>query len=195
MIKRLFDFLCAFLGMLVLSPVFILFSILIKLDSTGPIFFRQKRVGLHGKDFSIYKFRSMRVAQDKKALKITVGKDNRITKLGAFIRKTKLDELPQLINIIKGDMSLVGPRPEVPEYVKYYSDNDKKIIFSVRPGITDIASIRFRNESDILATKNNPEQAYIDEIMPIKLRYCRFYVKKQSLFLDIKLILQTLKIL
>jgi len=129
------------------------------------------------------------------SLQITVGKDARITNMGYFLRKYKIDELPQLFNVLSGNMSLVGPRPEVEQYVNYYSKNDKEILLSVRPGITDLASIRFRNESEILAKENNPQQAYIKKIMPRKLRYCRFYVKKQSFCLDIKIIFMTANVI
>ncbi len=145
-----------------------------------------------GKPFRIFKFRTMQTLQDKSSLKITVGADKRITRVGAFLRKYKIDELPQLINIIKGEMSFVGPRPEVAEYVKYYSDESRRIIFSVRPGITDLASIKFKNENEILSKESNPEAAYIEKILPKKLRYCRFYVKKRSFCGDLFIIIQTI---
>ncbi len=191
MTKRIFDIFFASIGLLVLSPALAAIAILIDLDSAGGIFFRQERIGKNGKPFRIFKFRTMRA--DNKGMKITVGNDSRITKIGQFLRKSKLDELPQLINILKGEMSFVGPRPEVAEYVKYYSDRDRKIVLSVRPGITDWASIKFKNESEILAKETNPEQAYINKILPKKLRYCRFYVKHQSLLGDVVIILKTLK--
>lgn len=191
MIKRVFDIVSSLSGLLVLSPLFVIISILIKIDSRGDIFFRQIRVGQNEKPFRIYKFRSMKTEQSKKSLKITVGKDSRITKVGYFLRKYKLDELPQLINVFLGDMSVVGPRPEVPKYVKLYSNNDKKIIFSVKPGITDIASIYFRSESELLEKESDPEKAYIEKILPKKLRYYRFYIAKQSLLLDLQIIFKT----
>lgn len=190
MTKRIFDIALSAIGILILVPLFIIIAILIKLDSRGPVFFRQERVGRNGNKFSIYKFRSMAQIQNPGGLRITIGNDRRITKVGHFLRKYKIDELPQLLNVFAGDMSIVGPRPEVEEYVKYYGTKNE-IVLSVRPGITDLASIRFRNESEILAKENNPQHAYINKILPIKLRYCRFYVQKQSFPLDIKIIWMT----
>jgi lipopolysaccharide/colanic/teichoic acid biosynthesis glycosyltransferase len=191
MTKRIFDLIFSLAGLLILSPVLVAIAILIDLDSAGGIFFRQERIGKDSKPFSIFKFRTM--CANNSGMKITIGNDSRITKIGHFLRKSKLDELPQLINILKGEMSFVGPRPEVAEYVKYYSDRDRKIVLSVRPGITDWASIKFKNESEILAKEINPEQAYITKILPKKLRYCRFYVQHQSLVGDVMIILKTLK--
>ncbi|MCE3232758.1 MAG: hypothetical protein K0R98_1015 [Rickettsiaceae bacterium] len=192
MTKRLFDLLLSIFGIITLAPLFIAIAILIKLDSPGKVFFRQTRIGKNGKPFRIFKFRTM---HENNGLKITTGNDSRITKIGRFLRQYKLDELPQLINIIAGDMSFVGPRPEVPEYVAHYSEYNRNIVLSVRPGITDIASIKFRNENDILTNEPNPESAYINIILPKKLRYCRFYVANQSLCGDIGIILKTLKVL
>jgi lipopolysaccharide/colanic/teichoic acid biosynthesis glycosyltransferase len=189
MMKRIFDLTFSTLGLIALAPIFLIISIIIKLDSQGAIFFRQERVGLNGKPFRIFKFRTMKTANS--GLKITVGSDSRITKIGAFLRKYKIDELPQFINILVGEMSFVGPRPEVPEYVKYYSEANRKIVLSVPPGITDLASIKFKNENDILAKEANPEQAYITKIMPKKLRYCRFYVQNQSLCYDVVIMWKT----
>lgn len=189
--KRLLDITLSLLGIMVLAPVFIIIAILINRDSEGGVFFRQERVGKNGKIFRIFKFRSMAVVQAEGSLKITVGADRRITKIGAFIRKYKIDELPQLFNVLIGEMSLVGPRPEVEEYTKLYSPLDKKLVLGLRPGITDIASLRFRNESEILAKEANPQEAYIKKIMPRKLRYCRFYARKKSLALDLKIIWMT----
>ncbi len=191
--KRIFDLSLAIIGVLILLPFFIIIAILIKLDSQGGVFFRQERVGKNGRVFKIFKFRTMVEKQVDKALKITIGRDNRVTKIGHFLRKYKIDELPQLINIIMSDMSLVGPRPEVPEYVQHYSDENKRIVLSVKPGITDLASIEFRNESEILSQEDNPEQAYIEKILPKKLEYYRSYVENQSLTGDIKIILRTVK--
>ena len=193
MLKRTFDIILSIVGIIILSPIFIVVTILIKSESKGPAFFKQLRVGKNGKEFYIFKFRSMAKNQDKKDLKITVANDKRITKIGSFIRKYKIDELPQLINVVKSEMSIVGPRPEVPEYVKYYSIRDRKIILSVKPGITDLASIEFRNESQILAESPNPEKSYIKIILPKKLKYCRFYVKNRSFTYDIMIILKTFK--
>jgi len=190
MTKRLFDIILSLIGLFVLSSVFFIIVVLIKLDSKGGVFFLQKRVGKGGKPFDIYKLRTMRV--DNQGAKITVGNDSRITRVGCFLRKYKIDELPQLFNVLKGDMSLVGPRPEVPEYVNKYSQKDKDVVLSVRPGITDIASLNFSNESEILAKEEDPQAAYVNKILPKKLRYCRFYVQKQSFCYDIKLIFQTL---
>lgn len=188
MTKRLLDIIFSSIGIIILSPLFMIIAILIRRDSEGPVFFRQERVGKDCKNFRIYKFRSMATMQKAGSLKITVGSDSRITKIGAFIRKYKIDELPQLFNVLRGEMSIVGPRPEVPEYVNYYSRRDKDIVLGIRPGITDIASLRFKNESEILAREENPQEAYIKKIMPRKLRYYRFYAKKQSVLLDIKII-------
>jgi lipopolysaccharide/colanic/teichoic acid biosynthesis glycosyltransferase len=188
--KRILDFIIALIGVIALLPLFIVIALLIKLTSRGSIFFKQIRVGQYGKSFSIYKFRTM--VNSKKGLKLTIGKDPRVTKLGHVLRKTKLDELPQLINVLKGDMSLVGPRPEVPEYVNYYPSNIKEIVLSVKPGITDFASIEMIDENLILAKSSDPEQEYINNILPKKLEYGVKYVNKQNLALDIYLILLTL---
>jgi len=191
MIKRIFDFCAALVGLVVLAPLFFVVAVLIKLDSDGEVFFRQTRVGKGGKDFSIYKFRTMAKSKNKDDLQITVGADMRVTKIGKFLRKYRIDELPQLINVIKGDMSLVGPRPEVPEYVRHYPNGKNDIVLSLRPGITDLASINFKDEADILASQSNPEKAYIERILPKKLRYCRFYIKKRSFCYDIAIIFKT----
>lgn len=155
------------------------------------MFYKQRRVGLNGRDFTLYKFRSMAVGSDKKGLLTVGGKDNRVTKAGYFIRKYKLDELPQLFNVLKGDMSFVGPRPEVRKYVDMYSEEQKRVL-SVRPGITDIASMKYRNENDILAKVENPEQYYIDVIMPDKLALNLEYIDTRNFFRDIKLIFRTI---
>ncbi|MEE1203359.1 MAG: sugar transferase, partial [Bacteroidales bacterium] len=157
--KRLFDVVCSFFGLLVLSPLFVFLSLWVGLGSKGGVFYKQKRVGRFNKDFTLYKFRSMRVGSDKKGLLTIGGKDSRVTKAGFFIRKYKLDELPQLLNVLKGDMSFVGPRPEVRKYVDMYTERQLKVL-DVRPGITDLASIKYRNENDLLATADNPEQYY-----------------------------------
>lgn len=188
--KRLFDIFASGCGLLVLTPLFLLLAIWIKVDSKGPIFYKQKRVGRNNKDFYLLKFRSMRVGSDKKGL-ITVGeRDPRITRSGYFIRKYKLDELPQLINVFCGDMSLVGPRPEVRKYVDMYTSEQMKVL-SVRPGITDLASIRYRNENELLAMAENPDQYYVDVIMQDKLRINLEYVANHSFWYDIKLIFNT----
>jgi len=190
--KRLFDLLFVVPGILILSPLFLFCSIWIKLDSKGPVFFRQNRVGKHGKYFKIFKFRTMEIDSEKKGPKITVAGDSRITSSGQFLRKYKLDELPQLFNVFTGEMSLVGPRPEVPEYVSYYPKEIKDIILSVPPGITDLASITFRNENELLAGTSDPQQAYIENVLPIKLNYYVKYVRERSTWGDFKLIFRTL---
>lgn len=190
-IKRCFDIIVSLLGIIILSPVFIIVSIAIKLDSKGDVFFLQKRVGRYGKEFNIYKFRTMVTDAEKLGKQITVGKDNRITKVGASLRKFKIDELPQLFNVFKGDMSLVGPRPEVPKYVELYNEEQKRVL-SVRPGITDIASLRYKDENDILGEVENPEEYYIKVIMKDKLDLNLEYIEKSNLFFDIYLILKTI---
>ena len=191
MVKRTFDIFCSFFGLLVLSPLFIVIAILVATTSPGGVFYRQVRVGRNFRDFKILKFRSMRPDSDKKGL-LTVGsKDSRVTKVGYFIRKYKIDELPQLINVFVGDMSFVGPRPEVPKYVEIYNEEQRKVL-SVRPGITDYASIEYRNENDILAKSDNPEQTYIDEVMPAKLQLNLRYISEMSLGVDLKIIFRTI---
>ena len=192
--KRLFDIMASGCGLLVLSPVFIIVAIWIKLDSRGPVFYRQVRVGKNNKDFRIYKFRSMRVGADKGSLVTIGGRDPRITRSGYFIRKYKLDELPQLINVFVGDMSLVGPRPEVRHYVDYWTPEQMHVL-DVRPGITDPASIKFRNENELMANAVNPEDYYINVIMQEKLRLYLEYIQNASLWYDIKLIFETFKVI
>ena len=189
-IKRVCDFILSLIGIIVLSPIFIIVSIAIKLDSKGKILFLQKRVGRYGKEFNIYKFRTMVSNAEKLGKQITVGNDNRITKVGAFLRKYKIDELPQLFNVLKGDMSLVGPRPEVPKYVKLYSDEQKKVL-NVRPGITDMASLRYKDENEILGKVDNPEEYYINVIMKDKLKLNLEYIEKSNIFFDLYLIIKT----
>lgn len=190
-IKRLFDILLSAAGLVCLSPALIVIAVLIKRDSSGPVFFRQERIGQHGKPFRIHKFRTMTVAQPGSAMQITVGNDARITRVGDVLRHYKIDELPQLIDVLQGTMSLVGPRPEVPKYVALYPEPTKTIVLSVRPGITDLASIEYRSESELLGKSSNPEQTYIEEVMPAKLAYCVQYVQQQSLWLDIQIIVRT----
>jgi lipopolysaccharide/colanic/teichoic acid biosynthesis glycosyltransferase len=188
--KRLFDILASGLGLLVLSPIFLVLAIWIKLDSEGPVFYRQVRVGRNNKDFKIFKFRSMRINADKGSL-VTIGDDPRITRSGRFIRKMKLDELPQLINVLTGDMSLVGPRPEVRHYVDYWTPQQMSVL-AVRPGITDPASIKFRNENELMGKADDPERYYINTIMQEKLNLYLKYVSHHSLFGDIGLIFKTI---
>ncbi|MBN1039753.1 sugar transferase [Clostridium botulinum] len=190
-VKRIFDFVCSTLGIIILSPIFILISIMIKTGSDGPVFFKQIRVGEDGKDFEILKFRTMVVDAEKLGKQITVGNDNRITKIGSFLRKYKLDELPQLINVFKGDMSLVGPRPEVPRYVKIYNNEQRKVL-EVKPGITDLASIRYKDENALLGKAENPEEFYINTIMPDKLALNLEYINKSNVFFDIYIIVKTI---
>ncbi|MFR6018276.1 MAG: sugar transferase [Paraclostridium sordellii] len=191
-IKRLFDIGASSIGLILLSPILILIAICIKLDSKGPVFFKQIRVGKNKELFKIYKFRTMVTDAEKLGKQITIGNDTRITKVGTFIRKCKLDELPQLINVLNGDMSLVGPRPEVPKYVELYDEYQKQILL-VQPGITDYASIEFRNESEILGESKDPENKYINDIMPYKIELNIKYIKNISLYEDLKLITRTIK--
>lgn len=190
-VKRIFDLICSTLGLIVLSPVLIVIAIKIKLGSDGPVFFKQIRVGENNKEFEILKFRTMIVDAEKLGRQITVGNDSRITKIGGFLRKYKLDELPQLINVFKGDMSLVGPRPEVPRYVKLYNEEQKKVL-EVKPGITDLASIRYRDENELLGKAENPDEFYINTIMPDKLALNLEYIDKNNVFIDIYIILKTI---
>jgi lipopolysaccharide/colanic/teichoic acid biosynthesis glycosyltransferase len=191
MFKRLFDVLSSLTGILVLTPLFLVVAIWIKLDSSGPILFKQTRVGRLGSEFEIYKFRTMIVNAEQFGTQITIGDDQRITRSGTWLRKFKLDELPQLFNVLNGDMSLVGPRPEVPKYVDIYTLQQRQVL-QVRPGITDPASIAFRNESDLLGKADDPEAFYIREIMPKKLELNLSYLESQSVVSDIKIIFNTL---
>ncbi len=189
--KRIFDVVASGLGLLVLSPFFLLLAVWIKLDSAGSVFYRQVRVGRYNRNFRLFKFRSMRVGSDKKGLITVGGRDPRVTRSGYFIRKYKLDELPQLINVLLGDMSLVGPRPEVRKYVEMYTSEQLHVL-DVRPGITDMASIRYRNENELLAEAEDPEAYYIREIMPDKLKINLEYVAKHSFWFDMNLIFKTI---
>lgn len=188
--KRLFDIVASGLALIVLSPLFLIIAIWIKLDSKGPVFYRQVRVGWKNKDFRIFKFRSMRVGADKGSLVTIGGHDPRVTKSGYFIRKFKFDELPQMINVFVGDMSLVGPRPEVRHYVDYWTPEQMHVL-DVRPGITDPASIKFRNENELMEKAEDPEKYYIEVIMQEKIRLYLEYVEKHSFFYDIALIFKT----
>lgn len=191
MLKRFFDILLSGVGIIILFPLFIAIAIWIKGDSEGDIFFRQIRVGLNGKLFKIHKFRTMAI-NTKSHSGLTIGQDRRITKVGKFLRKYKLDELPQLIDVFIGNMSLVGPRPEIPEFMNLYSEQDRVQILSVKPGITDKASIQMVDENEILGEYENPRQAYIDIIMPIKAEYYIDYAKNNSFIGDIKIIFSTI---
>lgn len=189
--KRLFDIVCSFFGLVFLSWLFVFVALWVGLSSRGGVFYRQRRVGRCNRDFTIYKFRSMRVNSDSQGLLTIGGRDGRITKAGVFIRKYKLDELPQLFNVLKGDMSFVGPRPEVRKYVELYTEEQKKVL-TVRPGITSLSSIKYRNENEILSRSDNPEQYYIDVIMQDKLAIELDYLEQRSFLTDIKVIFQTI---
>ena len=188
--KRLFDIVASGLGLIVLSPLYLILAIWIKLDSKGPVFYRQVRVGRHNTDFRISKLRSMRVGADKGSLVTIGGRDPRVTKSGYWIRKFKLDELPQLINVFIGDMSLVGPRPEVRHYVDYWTPEQMHVL-DVRPGITDPASIKFRNENELMEKAEDPEKYYIEVIMQEKIKLYLEYVEKHNFFYDLGLIFKT----
>lgn len=192
MAKRLIDMLLAAVGLLLLSPLLLAIAVWIRLDSPGPVFFRQERVGLRGRPFRIHKFRTMHHGADRAGPQITVGDDRRITRAGAWLRSTKLDELPQLIDVLQGTMSLVGPRPEVPRYVAHYPQAVRDKVLSVRPGITDIASIEYRRESELLARAADPERTYVEQVLPHKLRFAEQYVDSASLWLDLRLMWRTL---
>jgi lipopolysaccharide/colanic/teichoic acid biosynthesis glycosyltransferase len=187
--KQLFDVTAAAFGIVLLVPLLIVIALLVRQDSTGPVLFRQRRVGRAGVPFDILKFRTMRVEAAGRGMDFDA--DRRVTRVGAVLRRTKLDELPQLFNVVGGSMSLVGPRPEVPDFVAHYSQRDRAVLLSVRPGITDLASLRFRNEGAYLAREAEPERAYLDKILPRKLRLARYYVRRRSLCFDIILIWKT----
>lgn len=191
MIKRCFDFFFACLGFAVLFPFLIIVAIVIRIDSKGSVIFIQNRVGKKNKDFSIYKFRTMYKKSEANGL-LTIGNsDTRVTRVGYFLRRYKIDEFPQLINIILGDMSFVGPRPELRYYVNFYNNEDL-IILSVRPGITGLASLHYRNEVELLKNVQNPETYYINTIIPDKLSFNKKYIKNQSFLLDLKIIIKTI---
>ena len=191
MSKRLFDVLAAACGLLLLAPVLLAIALWIRLDSPGPALFRQQRVGRHGRLFNIYKFRTMADRPDD-GRQLTVGGDPRITRAGRFLRRTKLDELPQLLNVLEGTMSLVGPRPEVPRYVDRYPPAVRQTVLSVAPGITDLAAILFKDENDILGRAPDPERAYVETILPVKLEYYQRYVRERSFWLDLRILFRTL---
>lgn len=192
--KRVFDIVASLIGLLLLSPLFIIIALWVKLSSNGPVFFTQKRVGRDFKEFNLYKFRSMFVGADSQGPGVTSSDDNRITKIGRFIRKTKIDELPQLLNVLKGEMSLLGPRPELKKFVDAYSEEYKKVL-SVKPGITDNAAIEFRNEEEIMLQYQDKERAYIDIVLPQKIKLYYDYIDNISFLNDTKLLLHTLKAL
>lgn len=188
--KRIFDFTASLAGLVLLAPLFLLAALWIKLDSPGPVFFRQQRVGKNGALFNIIKFRTMQ--DDAHEALLTIGHDRRITEAGKFLRRHKLDEFPQLFNVIKGDMSLVGPRPEVPRYVECYPSDVRSVVLSVAPGITDWASIYYKEENSLLGRAADPEQAYLDTILPAKLKYNLRYVHERSFWNDVRIIFTTL---
>jgi len=190
MIKRAFDIVCSGLGLLLLAPLLLVLALWIKLDSNGPVLFRQERVGRFGERFMIHKFRTMRM--DNAGPQITVGVDPRITGAGRLLRRTKLDELPQLWDVLRGEMSLVGPRPEVPRYVALYPEAQRAVVLSVRPGITDLASLQYRDEGEQLARAADPERAYVEQVLPAKLALSARYVQEASFAGDLRLILATL---
>lgn len=195
MAKRIFDVVAAGLGLLLLSPLLLGIAAWIRVDSQGPALYRQERVGRFGRLFRIHKFRTMSQSGSNSALQITVGADPRVTRAGKLLRRTKLDELPQLWDVLVGDMSLVGPRPEVPKYVALYPDALRDKVLSVRPGMTDRASIEYREENELLARAADPERTYIDVVMPAKLRYAAEYVDRRSMWADLCLIGATVQAL
>lgn len=190
--KRIFDIFFAFIGLVLLSPLFLIVSIWIKSSSKGTVFFNQKRVGLHERPFYIYKFRTMSTNAEAQGPQLTIANDPRINKCGHFLRRYKLDELPQLLNVLFGEMSLVGPRPEVPKYIEAYDKSLRNKIFSVKPGITDWASIKFKNENEILNNSTNPEETYIQNILPVKLSFSANYIDNASISEDFKIIFLTI---
>lgn len=193
--KRLVDVVAAVSGLLLLAPLLMFIAVAVRIDSKGPVLFRQTRVGRDGRTFQILKFRSMYHARHPRdgAAQITAATDPRITRFGALLRRTKLDELPQLINVLRGDMSLVGPRPEVPRYVAMYPPDARAEILSVRPGITDEAAIEFRDEGEVLGRSVDPERTYVEDILPRKIQLYRDYVRHRSLLGDLAIILRTLR--
>lgn len=191
MLKRSFDFIFSLIGLIILFPFLLLIAICIKIDSKGPILFTQNRVGKNNKEFKIFKYRTMHVKSESKGLLTLGNKDSRITNIGYFLRRYKIDEFPQLINILIGDMSFVGPRPELRYYVNYYKEEDYQI-FQVRPGITGLASLKYRNEVELLKAAENPEEYFIKTIIPDKLQYNKMYIKNRNFFFDLKLIFLTI---
>lgn len=189
--KRIFDLVFSIAGLILLSPVFLIISLLIKIDSKGPVFYRQLRVGKNNSDFRLLKFRTMKTDSDKNGLLTVGGRDARITGAGYYLRKFKIDELPQLLNVAAGEMSFVGPRPEVRRYVDLYDDEQRKVL-NVLPGITDVASIKYRNENELLEKSEDPESYYIDNIMPDKLKLNLDYIEQRSFTNDLKVIFKTI---
>jgi lipopolysaccharide/colanic/teichoic acid biosynthesis glycosyltransferase len=194
-LKRCLDIIGSALGLVMLSPLFVVVAIAIKLDSPGPIFFRQERVGRNGRTFRIFKFRTMGVAAAQAGTALTVHADKRITRVGTVLRRSKIDELPQLMNVFAGDMSLVGPRPEVPEFMKFYTREQRSIIVSMRPGMTDYAAILFHDESSLLGQDSDPVEVYRHEIMPIKFVHYERYCREIGVLIDLRIILATILLL
>ena len=192
MLKRGFDVVSSLIGIILLLPFLLILWICIQLESSGGGFYRQIRVGKNGKDFRLWKFRTMQTGADKKGLLTIGGRDSRVTRIGYYLRKYKLDELPQLINVLVGDMSIVGPRPEVRKYVNLYTSDQLRVL-SVKPGITDYASIEYSNENELLAKSENPERTYIEEVLPAKLELNQKYLNDQGFFIDLRIIFQTIK--
>ena len=190
--KRIFDLVFVIPGLIILSPVLLVIALIIKFKDGGDVLFKQVRVGKSGENFEVLKFRTMVLNAEALGDKVTTGDDPRITPIGHVLRKYKLDELPQLINVLKGEMSLVGPRPEVPEYVEFYSDEVRNIVLSVPPGMTDRASIEFVNENELLSGSKDPVNDYKNKVLPIKLDYYVDYVENRSLYLDFSLIIKTI---
>jgi lipopolysaccharide/colanic/teichoic acid biosynthesis glycosyltransferase len=195
MAKRLFDLLGAALALALLAPGWVVIALWIKLDSPGPVFFRQQRVGRHGRPFTIHKFRTMVVDAPLRGPPLTIGDDARITRAGACLRRSKLDELPQLLDVLAGHMSLVGPRPEVPAYVARYPDNLRRQVLAVRPGITDPVSLEFADESALLARAADPEREYVEVLLPKKLHAAAAYAEQATLATDLRVIGRTLRVL
>ena len=194
MLKRTFDFLASFFGLLLLSPLILCIAVWVKCDSKGPIFYRQVRVGKDGREFKLFKFRSMRVGADRAGLLTLGDRDPRVTRSGFWLRKTKLDELPQLFNVLVGDMSLVGPRPEVPKYVALYTPEQREVL-SVRPGITDTASLEMRNEAELMAQQVDPEGYYMNVQIPLKIKLAKEYIAQQRLLSDLELVVRTIGVM
>lgn len=192
-IKRIVDIVFSLCGLILLLPLFLAIAIWIKCDSPGPVFFRQERVGYLGRLFRMHKFRTM--FADASGISLTMNNDPRVTRCGRFLRRFKLDELPQLFDVLAGNMSLVGPRPEVPRYMAHYPEEIKKIVLSVRPGITDMAAIHFKDENKLLRSATDPEKDYLEKILPLKIKLYQEYIANRSLALDLKLIFQTIKAL
>lgn len=193
MLKRVFDLVVSVLSLLFLAPLMLLIALWVKVGSKGPVLFRQVRVGQHGKLFRIFKYRTMHVEAEQQGPQITIGVDSRITSQGHFLRKFKLDEVPQLLNVLLGDMSLVGPRPEVPKYMATYPEDIRALVLSVKPGVTDLASIKYKDESATLAKSSDPEHTYIHQVLPSKQRYYVEYVKGRTFAGDLSIIFSTVK--